>query len=378
MRWFALLLVLFAAPAAAEGKLRIATYDVGFTRDGAGVLLRELEAEPDERIAGAVAVIQRVRPDILLLNGFDHDVRGRALDAFRALLGAGPEGIAYPHAYNGPINAGEPSGLDLDGDGLTMGWSDNWGWGKFPGNGGMALLSVHPVSVEDVRTFNGLLWTDLPGADLPRLEDGTLWPDAESGGRRRLASKGFWDVPVDIPSGATIHLLASSPTPPLFDGPEGANVKRNRDEIRFWTSYLAGQAFSDDQGRSAGPPEAPVVVLGNLNKDPEDGAGAADGIAALLDLGRIRDVRPVSYGAALAVEEQGGVNISHKGAAKLDTADWNDERGPGNLRVDYVLPDRSLRVLGSGVFWPYPGGPLAEAAEAASAHRLVWVDIAIP
>jgi hypothetical protein len=368
------LLVVLPAHAVAE-RLRIATYDPGLTRDGAGVLLRDLERAPDGAVAGAVAVIQATRPDILLLTGFDHDPNGRALAALLELLREGPGGIDYPYSYNGPVNAGEPSGLDLDGDGMRRGWGDGWGWGKFPGHGGMAILSRLPLDTANVRTFNTFLWRDLPFAGTPVRPDGNRWPDDAVAEERRLSSKGHWEVPVELPGGGALHLLASNPTPPLFDGPEGANVKRNRDEIRFWAEYLAGHAFTDDQGRTAGPPPAPIVVLGNLNKDPDDGAGAADGISALLESDRIRDVKPASHGAALAVEEQGGANVSHKGAAKLDTADWNDERGPGNLRVDYVLPDAALRVAGSGVFWPYPGSALAEAARAASAHRLVWVDV---
>jgi len=44
------------------------------------------------------------------------------------------------------------------------------------------------------------------------------------------------------------------------------------------------------------------------------------------------------------------------------------------MRVDYVLPARTLSVLGSGVFWPAEGS--AEHAWIdASDHRLVWVDL---
>ena len=71
-------------------------------------------------------------------------------------------------------------------------------------------------------------------------------------------------------------------------------------------------------------------------------------------------------------------NAGQAGPAALDTADWRDEDGPGNLRTDYVLPSRDLAVTASGVFWPAPGDPLAEAAATASAHRLVWVDLALP
>ena len=36
-----------------------------------------------------------------------------------------------------------------------------------------------------------------------------------------------------------LDVLAAHPTPPSFDGPEKRNVARNRDEIGFWTAYLA-------------------------------------------------------------------------------------------------------------------------------------------
>ena len=52
--------------------------------------------------------------------------------------------------------------------------------------------------------------------------------------------------------------------------------------------------------------------------------------------------------------------------------------GPGNLRVDYVLPSATLAVSGAGVFWPAPGDPAAGVAATASRHRLVWVDIVLP
>ena len=72
------------------------------------------------------------------------------------------------------------------------------------------------------------------------------------------------------------------------------------------------------------------------------------------------------------------MNRGQAGDPALDTADWRDDGGPGNLRVDYVLPSAGLAITGSGVFWPAPGAPLADAAVEASDHRLVWVDLALP
>jgi hypothetical protein len=88
----------------------------------------------------------------------------------------------------------------------------------------------------------------------------------------------------------------------------------------------------------------------------------------------VTDTRPRSDGGAAAA---GGVNAAQKGDPALDTGDWPDDKPPGNLRVDYVLPARGLSVRDSGVLWP-ASGPLAEAALAASAHRLVWVDLDWP
>ncbi|MEL7174364.1 MAG: endonuclease/exonuclease/phosphatase family protein, partial [Pseudomonadota bacterium] len=80
---------------------------------------------------------------------------------------------------------------------------------------------------------------------------------------------------------------------------------------------------------------------------------------------------------------QGAGNGRQKGPAAQDTADWRDTPGPGNLRVDYVLPASGFEVMASGVFWPAPGepgAPLMRAGKrpASSDHRLVWVDIRLP
>ena len=55
---------------------------------------------------------------------------------------------------------------------------------------------------------------------------------------------------------------------------------------------------------------------------------------------------------------------------------------PGNLRVDYVLPSTSLRILDAGVFWPTSGDPLFRLVGTfpfpTSDHLLVWVDVRLP
>ncbi|RMH47426.1 MAG: endonuclease/exonuclease/phosphatase family protein, partial [Alphaproteobacteria bacterium] len=90
---WALALALLAGPAAAlappaPGSLRIAQFDAALSRAGAGVLLRDLLRGRDRQIAAVVEIIAAARPDILVLNGIDHDRDGRALAALAGLLAA--------------------------------------------------------------------------------------------------------------------------------------------------------------------------------------------------------------------------------------------------------------------------------------------------
>ena len=115
--------------------------------------------------------------------------------------------------------------------------------------------------------------------------------------------------------------------------------------------------------------------------DPADSDGHRDAMQALLLHPRLQDPAPRSTGALVAAAQQGGDNTAHRGDPALDTADWRDATGPGNLRVDYVLPAATLKVTAGGVFWPAPGDPahaLLGEGEDRSRHHLVWVDIAWP
>jgi hypothetical protein len=90
---------------------------------------------------------------------------------------------------------------------------------------------------------------------------------------------------------------------------------------------------------------------------------------------------PSSEGAAEAAALQGGANANHKSDPKYDTADFADG-APGNLRADYVLPSRAIRICDSGVFWPKQSDPLSALTGVfpfpSSDHRLVWIDTTLP
>lgn len=364
--------------------LRVATFNTSLYSEQAGGLVARLQSG-DAEARKIAAVLQRVRPDIVLLNEFDYDPEGRAADLFqRDYLGVGQHGeapIDYPHRYFAPVNTGVPSGLDLDRNGrvATEGrerGNDAWGYGLHPGQYGMLVLSKHPIDAAAARSFQLLRWSAMPGAKAPvDPATGGPWYSPEVWAQLRLSSKSHWDLPISTPMG-TIHLLAAHPTPPVFDGPERRNAMRNHDEIRLWAEYLSpGDKpwLCDDAGRCGGLPEGErFVVVGDYNADPADGGSLPGAILQLLEHPRVlRYPTPRSEGA-LAAAGNSPANASQKGSPAHDTAQFGRN---GNYRVDYVLPSVGLSVAGSGVFWPAPGQSGADWLDATD-HHLVYVDIA--
>ncbi|KGM57160.1 endonuclease [Lysobacter arseniciresistens ZS79] len=363
--------------------LRVATYNTSLYDEAAGGLVARLRAG-DADARNIAAVLQRVRPDIVLLNEFDYDADGTAADLFqRDYLGVAQPGggdpLRYPYRYLAPVNTGVPSGLDLDGNGTVGGeqrsrGNDAWGYGLHPGQYGMLVLSRFPIDAEQVRTFQQLRWSAMPGARQPRdPATGQPWYPPAVWQQLRLSSKSHWDVPVQTPMG-TVHLLAAHPTPPVFDGPENRNGLRNHDEIRLWAEYITPRPapwLCDDRGRCGGlPADARFVIAGDYNADPHDGDGEPGAIAQLLDHPRVdAGFVPRSAGAVERARQRG---IDRKG----DTAAHTGDFGPrsGTLRLDYVLPSDNLRVLDGGVFWPAAGTPGAAIIES-SDHHLVWLDL---
>lgn len=372
-----------------EGTVRIATFNASLNRAEEGALVADMSTPDDPQARNVAEVLQIVRPDLVLLNEFDYVDGGAAVELFQAnYLGVGQHGhepIEYPYSFLAPVNTGVESGLDLNNDGEVGGPDDAFGFGAFPGQYGMVILSMYPIETDQVRTFQNLPWPEKLGLpDNPDTPGSQDWFDPAELDVVRLSSKSHWDVPVDV-DGDVIHVLASHPTPPVFDGPEDRNGIRNAVEIRFWVDYLSGDAdgswIVDDAG-TAGPiaPDSQFVILGDLNSDPVDGDSIHEAIAELLALPELQDPEPTSEGAVVANDEQGGANADHEGDPALDTADFTDD-APGNLRSDYVLPSAGLTVLGSEVFWPTadePGGELANGDPVpTSDHHLVWADVTV-
>jgi len=305
--------------------VRFATYNIAMGLESQGEMLARLQSGDDEGLRKAAAIIQKVRP------------------------------TNYKYTYAGPVNTGVDSGLDLNNNGKTSDPADAWGFGRFPGQFAMQVLSRYPLDLNSLRTFQNFLWKDMPGALFPSNPDGSPWYPAEVQQQLRLSSKSHWDIPVAVER-QVIHFLVSHPTPPVFDGPEDRNGLRNHDEIRLWADYVdperSGYIY-DDAGVFGGLHKgAAFVIAGDQNADPVDGASHLNAIGQLLDHPLVDSrCEPVSDSAREASVAQGGKNLEHTGNPAADTGDFNDEY-VGNMRVDYVLPSVTLAGGRCGVFWP--------------------------
>jgi Endonuclease/Exonuclease/phosphatase family len=387
-------LVPLAGPAQAQDDrdtVRFATFNASLNRNFAGQLRADLSTPGNAQAATVAEIIQRVRPEVLLINEFDFDPI--AADLFRTnyleVSHNGAEPIRYDHLFIAPSNTGIPSGFDLNNNGVIGGPDDAFGFGFFPGQFGMLVLSQHPIDTADIRTFQHFLWKDMPGAllpDDPATPAPADWYSAEELDVFRLSSKSHWDVPILV-DGKTVHFLVSHPTPPVFDGPEDRNGTRNFDEIRFWADYItpgtSARYIYDDEGQSGGlQPGASFVIAGDQNSDPLDGDSIPGAIQQLIEHPRVNTkLTPDSEGAVEQSALQGGANLTHLSDPRFDTADFADT-APGNLRADYVLPSKNLRIDDAAVFWPLSTDPLFRLVGTfpfpSSDHRLVWVDVSVP
>ncbi len=367
--------------------LRVATFNLADLR------VEEVTDAPSQRAKALAEIIQRLRPNIILLNEVAFDASataeapGGVAHRFATNLLATPraaelQGMSFV-VFTAPTNTGIPSGFDLDNNGRIITAhppppprgnaakdppisdaardyaNDCWGFGTFPGQYGMALLVDSRLEIlhDRVRTFQRFPWDYMPGAMLPENPDGTPWFDEEEIKFARLSSKSHWDVPVRLPNGAVVHFLCSHPTPPVFDGPEKRNARRNHDEIRFWSDYIDGEPYIvDDKDLPGGLAwNSTFVILGDLNADPKKGDAWRDPVGTFLFANRRigRDVAPKS-------------DVEIAGLDAHDTATFG-------LRVDYVIPSRDIEVRTSGIWRTMPTG----TNEFPSDHFPVWMDVVV-
>ena len=315
--------------------MRVAVYHTELSRDGPGLLLRDIDRGQDAQVRAVIDVIAGAAPDILVLWSIDWDHDRRALTALADALAEA--GLDLPYRHAAQPNRGLPTGLDLDGNGRSGDPEDAQGYALFTGQSGLAVLSRWPIG--DGHDFSDMLWRDLPGALLP-------WPGAPEGVRDvlRLSSTAHWLLPIEAADERPLWLGAFAATTPVFDGPADRNGRRNHDEIAFWSHLLDGNL----------PVPAPpgLIIAGHANLDPDRGEGRREAIRSLIDDPRLQD--PFPPGTL--------------------TVDWKRDDLPP-MRLSYVLPTQAWNVVASGVIWPDPGDPALQTVETASRHRLVWVDV---
>ena len=374
--------------------LRIAIYNIEDIRT------HDLKNPNQPRMKAAAALLQELRADILLINeitydqpgtpGFEEgDMEGGNATRFaRTFLGQSQqthlEALQY-QVFTAPTNTGIASGYDLDRNGVILDaipdvpapgpdggpapqtadgrayGGDGWGFGMFPGQYGMALYVREGLTIlqDSVRTFRLLPWKAMPDALLP-MQPGTddFWYEGPVGEAFRLSSKSHWDVPIRLPDGQVIHMLASHPTPPGFDGEERRNKRRNHDEIRFWGDYLNDAEYIvDDNGQRGGlPTSAAFVILGDLNADPDEGSSINDPIGQWLL------AHPRVEGSYVPTADSIGRSLFPEIDAD-DTSEWG-------LRVDYVLPSTNTKIVDGGV-WRRPSAFDIVVSD----HFPVWIDL---
>lgn len=381
-----LLLVFFSLPQVYADPLRIATFNVSMeagnyqavseSKTTEDSLLNNLQSGKHPQIRNIAEIIQRVAPDIILLNEFDYypDASPSAVSLFVTnYLNKSQQGqpaIDYPYQYIAPVNTGVATPFDLDNNGKKTGNAgDAYGWGMYPGQYGMALLSRYPIDINSIRTFQHFLWRDMPEAlQIIDPATGEPWFTDDEWATVRLSSKSHWDIPVNV-KGKTVHILAMHPTPPTFDGPENRNGKRNHDEIRLMADYLspehAGYIY-DDGGNKGGFNGERFVLVGDFNA-ADTGDKYRPGVIEQLTDHPLID-------SSVIPQSSGGRESDSAPYSSRYTAYWG-------ARADYVLPSkRGFEVLGAGVFWPEKTSSLYRLVrdrQSSSDHRLVWMDLEI-
>ncbi len=359
----------------AEKEVKFATFNIE------NLTTEQVQKKGDTQASAAAEIIQRVNPDVLALNEIANNIQqGKMTGTSNAeafvenyLKKPQKEGLPsldYEYIYVAKSNTGIPSGMDIDNNGKVVTepgsrlyGNDCYGWGEYPGQYAMALLSKYPIRRDQVRTFRKFLWKDMPNNKMPvGSEHGGQFLTEEEAEKFRLSSKSHWDVPVNI-DGTTVHILMAHPTPPVFDAEANLNGRRNHDEVRLLTDYVKGKDYIyDDSGQKGGLPEAAkFVLMGDMNASP----GGADNFQAAKLLINNPEMNTSTFPMS-----QGGIDIG--AAARFNTM--------SDLRVDYVLPSEEITIKGSGVFWPGLGPDsllLKEVVKNASDHRMVWVETAI-
>ena len=379
-------------------------------------------AERLMQIRNIAAIIQKNRPDVLLINEFNNDGKGSEetmklfqdnyLKYGQSLNGANGgdllEPIEYPFYESYATNTGLNSGMDLNNNGSTTDPEDAFGFGYYHGHYAFGLMSKYEIDKKNTRTFQNFLWKDMKeedgktpvsvpkvvrntdgqGNQLPNdLKVGDDWFNEDEWNQLRLSSKNHVDVPI-IVNGKPIHLLLSHPTPAAFDTFSDANIIRNKYEIMFWKHYIENQDWIyDDSGKTGGidGSKEKFIIMGDLNADnfeSKNNPATREGIKKLTSSNLVNQdfVSGKHVPTSIGGKEEPNNNEHVKPEARTLLF---------GLRVDWVLPSSSIEIKNSGVYWAgqnEPGrllfndpriGQYGNSKEISSDHRFVWTTIKV-
>jgi len=418
--------------------VKIATYNLSFDRNTFEDLVAEMQISPEAQttlvtayldntisdadkttaekviqIRNVAAVIQKNRPDVIMMAEYNNDGTGENKDALagfqtnylsvaQSIDGAGGianlSAISYPFFESYATNTGLVSDLDLDNDGQKGQLpGDAWGFGFYHGQYAFALMSKYEIDTDKTRTFQEFKWKDLQGAEIPTITNcndpynsipegmvcGDNWYTAAEWEEIRLSSKNHVDAPIIIPTengNEVVHLLMSHPTPPVFD--TGKNKAQNAAEVEFWHQYVKGQEFFYDDNNTTGglSTDAHFVIMGDLNLDPVAGDGISSVMQTLHNDPLLNqnvmngNLYPTSTGAVEHAADEGKVHPSPERITSTF-----------GLGVDFAMPSATLNVIETGVYWSATGeegrklfnddriGKYGNGKDVSSDHRMIWV-----
>ncbi|WP_262695962.1 endonuclease/exonuclease/phosphatase family protein [Kordiimonas aquimaris] len=387
-------------------------------------------AERVIQIRNIAAIIQKQRPDVLLLTEFNND---GVAESYEALVGfqvnylAHPqsmnsvdggdllEAISYPFVQNYPTNTGLFSGHDLANNVTAEDTDpdDAHGFGYYHGHYAFALMSRYEIDTANTRTFQTFKRSDFEGAKNPTVSPindaqtcseieskyavrcGETWYSEEEWKEVRLSSKNHVDAPILIPTKygtKTINVLLSHPTPSGFDKASDNNKLRNSQEIEFWLRYIEGSEFIyDDEGKYGGFSGKSFVIMGDLNADAIQGTGSQagyNGIRKLMNNKRVNHSVSQATGK-FAPNSQGAAEALNPASSWSGIHPYPEIRSAVfGSRVDYSVPSSDLEVIDAGTYWQPEGaeGRLlfndprvgrGDSKSISSDHRYVWSKVKV-
>lgn len=358
-----------------EGDLRVATLHADLTGDSSAEVLEELQGGMNPRGRVLAETVQLNAPDVLVLTGVsydDHQEIAEVLNAEYLSRGQnGQTGMQYTHTYAAPTNSGIDSGADLDKDGRVGGPADALGYGRYPGERGMLVFSVHPIVEDEVRTFQEFLWEDMPENSMPKDRFSSLEKSV-----LRLPSTSMWDIPIEVPGAEDhVHVVATDLNSSAQS--EASAASRNEDQRRMVSDYISGESWYlyDDDGAYGGLDAGTAfVVAGSLADSTELLTQPADEVP---ELSSLLDAEVVQDPAPQAVTDQ---PLPERRDDQTDPQATQGLSSGAAVRSSYVLPASVLDVDRSGVFWPARGefgyNLVDPGQPGTAAGRLVWLDIA--